>query len=177
MKPLYKGLLLAALHIALVCTLGAKLLYDRAHRPRIWIKSAIHDPDLPIRGKYLGLTIEVPAEGFTSRMRTLPYNGGSKDYEFFSPSRCDLVLRSNQLVAIGNEEGEFWSNVYRRDGNVVANINGEAAYFLPEHSTGPILRTSGEELWFEATIPQKGPPRPIRLGIKKNGVLTPLPTN
>jgi hypothetical protein len=60
---------------------------------------------------------------------------------------------------------------------MVANINGETAYFLPEHSTGPILHTSGEELWIEATIPRKGPPRPIRLGIKKDGVLTPWPTD
>ena len=65
MKPLYKGILLAALHVSLVCTLGAKLLYDRAHRPRIWVKSAIYDPNLPIRGKYLSLTVEAPAEGFT----------------------------------------------------------------------------------------------------------------
>jgi hypothetical protein len=177
MKPLYKGLLLAALHVALVCTLGAKLLYDRAHRPRIWIKSAIYDPNLPIRGKYLALSIEVPAEGFSSRMQTLPYANASKDYEFFSPSRCDLVLRGNRLVAVANEDGEFWANVHRRDADMVANINGETAYFLPEHSTEPILRTRGEELWIEATIPRKGPPRPIRLGIKKDGVLTPLPTD
>jgi len=54
-------------------------------------------------------------------------------------------------------------------------VNGETAYFLPEHKSGPILHDRNEELWFEATIPRKGPPRPIRLGIKKNGVLTPLP--
>jgi len=70
MKPLYKSLLLAALQVSLVCTLGAKLLYERAHRPRVWIKSAVYDPNLPIRGKYLSLMMELPAEGFTSRMQT-----------------------------------------------------------------------------------------------------------
>lgn len=60
MKPVYKGILLAALQVALVCTLGAKLLYDRAHRPRIWIKAAIFDPELPVRGRYLSLNVGPP---------------------------------------------------------------------------------------------------------------------
>ena len=173
MKPLYKGILLAALHVSLVCTLGAKLLYDRAHRPRIWVKSAIYDPNLPIRGKYLSLTVEAPAEGFTGHTQTMGYGDRSQTYESFSPSRCDLVLRGDHLVAVGNEDGEFWVNVRRRDQELVANVNGETADFLPEHDLGPILRAHGDELWFEATIPRKGPPRPIRLGIKRNGVLTP----
>jgi hypothetical protein len=174
MKILYKGLLLALLQIGIVSTLGAKLLYDRAHRPRVWIKSAIYDPNLPIRGKYLALNIEVPAEGFASRMQTSPYGPGSNPYESFSPNRCDLVLRGNQLIAVANEQGEFWANVSRRNQDVVAVISGEMAYFLPEHNNGPMLRNRGEELWIEATIPRKGPPRPVRLGIKRDGILTAL---
>ncbi len=174
MKTMYKGLLLAFLQIGIVSTLGAKLLYDRAHRPRVWVKSAIYDPNLPIRGKYLALNIEVPAEGFASSMRYLTNRSGSQSYEFFSPNRCDLVLRGNQLVAVANEQGEFWANVSRRNQAVVAVISGETAYFLPEHENGPVLHGRGEELWIEATVPRKGPPRPIRLGIKKDGVIAPL---
>lgn len=174
MKPLYKGLLLAALQVAIVCTLGAKLLYDRAHRPRVWIKSAIYDPELPIRGKYLALSIEVPAEGFTSSMQSY---GGTGSTEVFSPDRCNLVLRGDHLVAVANHDGEFWLNwgSIRQSGDgLVVIINGETAYFLPEHGSGPLLHGRNEELWIEATIPRKGPPRPLRLGIKKDGVLTPL---
>lgn len=178
MRLLYKGLLLAAFHIAIVSTLGAKLVYDRAHRPRIWIKSAIYDPDLPIRGKYLALSFEVPAEGFTSKMQPWNYGNNSGVNEIFSPNRCDLVLQGTQLVAVANENGDYWLNwgaLQRRDRGVVAVIGGETAYFLPEHKNGPVLHNRGEELWIEATIPRKGPPRPIRLGIKKDGVLTPWP--
>ncbi len=176
MKPIYKGLLLASLQVAIVCTLGAKLLYDRAHRPRVWIKSAIYDPNLPIRGKYLALSLEVPAEGFTSRMESWPNYGigNTKPHEVFGPNRCNLVLRGNQLVAVAKEDGEFTANVLRRNNDLVAVIWGETAYFLPEHSPGPLLRNRGEELWIEATIPRKGPPRPIRLAIKRDGVLSPL---
>jgi hypothetical protein len=84
------------------------------------------------------------------------------------------VLRGDHLVAVGNELGEFFANVQKRDNNLVAVINGETAYFLPEHRSGPIPRNRGEELWIEATVPRKGPPRPVRLGIKKDGVLTPV---
>jgi hypothetical protein len=177
MKPLYKGLLLAALHIAIVCSLGAKLLYDRAHRPRVWIKGASYDPELPIRGKYLALSMEVPAEGFTSGMQSWNYGGKSGSNEVFNPNRCDLVLRGDHLVAVANEDGEYWLNTgnIRRSGDgLIAVVTGETAYFLPEHSSGPLLRNRGEELWIEATIPRKGPPRPIRLGMKKDGVLKPL---
>jgi hypothetical protein len=48
------------------------------------------------------------------------------------------------------------------------------AYFIPEHVPDPSRRVAGEELWVEVTLPRKGPPRPIRLGVKKEGVLTPL---
>jgi hypothetical protein len=176
MKSFYKGMLLATLQVGIVSTLGAKLLYDRAHRPRVWIKSAVYDPNLPIRGKYLSLNIEVPAEGFTRTMQSRIYGGNTGSDEVFSPNRCDLLLRGDHLVAIANENGEFWlnwGNIRHSSDGLVAIINGETTYFLPEHSSGPRL-TRGEELWIEATVPRKGPPRPIRLAIKKDGVLTPL---
>lgn len=167
MNALYKGLLIAALHLAIVSSLGAKLLYDRSSRPHIWIKSAVFDPNLPIRGKYLSLSIEVPAEGFESQMQNFATNE-------YSGYRCNLVLRGGQLIAIAANDGEFWANLQKRESGTAAIINGEIAYFLPEHRNGPILHDRSEELWIEATIPRKGPPRPLRLGIKKNGVLTPL---
>ncbi len=182
MKMFHKGLLLAAIHVGLVCTLGAKLLYDRAYRPRVWIRAAIYDPDLPIRGKYLALRIEVPAEGFMSRMipsggtsiRSNEADASDGSNEIFSPTRCNLILRDNQLVAVANQDGEFWANIHHHNAGLVAVINGETAYFLPEHKFGPLLRNPSEELWIEATIPRRGPPRPIRLGIKKDGVLATL---
>jgi hypothetical protein len=48
------------------------------------------------------------------------------------------------------------------------------AYFIPEHVPDPSRRAPGEELWVEVSVPAKGSPRPIRLGVKKDGVLTPL---
>lgn len=53
------------------------------------------------------------------------------------------------------------------------------AYFIPEHVPDPSARPAGEELWVECTIPRKGPPRPIRLGVrqKSGGEIRPLQLN
>lgn len=93
------------------------------------------------------------------------------------PNRGDLVLRGSQLFAVANEQGEYWVNVRETDAGLVAVVGTTTTYFLPEHSPDPSRRPQGEELWMEATIPRKGPPRPIRLGVKKGGVLTPLPAD
>ena len=47
-------------------------------------------------------------------------------------------------------------------------------YFIPEHVQDPTIRTQGEELWVEVTVPPKGLPRPKQVGVKKDGRLTPL---
>jgi hypothetical protein len=178
MKVAYKGLFLAALHVALVSSLGAKLLYDRAHRPRVWIKVAPRDPDMPIRGRYLSLSIEVPTEGFTFRSQPSYYlkdkDGKPVMEEVITPMRCSLVLRNGELTAVAREDGDFWIGMRRRQEVSTVVVNSQTVYFIPEHASDPSRRVAGEELWMEATIPRKGPPRPIRLGVKKNGVLTPL---
>jgi len=180
MNKLSKGLLLALLQVLLVCTLGAKLLYDRSHRPHIWIKVSTLDPDLPIRGRYLSLNLEVPAQGFSLRPMTSLYvkdkDGKPLVQEIPEPSRGNLVLQGEQLVEVGDRNGEYSAIIRRRDGGMFAIVNPDTTYFLPEHGLDPSRRQPGEELWIDATIPRKGPPRPIRLGIKKDGVLTPLPS-
>ena len=181
MKPLYRGLLLALLHLLIVSSLGAKLLYDRGHRPRAWIKVAPVDPNLPIRGRYLALNLEVPAEGFSVRMQTSPWqkdkDGKPLMEEITTPSNCDLVLRNQQLIAVANEYGEYWIRTRHSDDTLLVIVPSQTAFFIPEHLPDPSRRVAGEELWIEATIPRKGPPRPIRLGVKKDGVITPLAIN
>ena len=49
-------------------------------------------------------------------------------------------------------------------------------FFLPEH-TLPFEKQARSDLWVEVTIPRKGPPRPIQLGLKKDGRIEPLQIN
>lgn len=53
-----KGLLLGALHVILVLSLGAKLLIDRHRYPRVWAETIPYDPDSPIRGRYLAARLQ-----------------------------------------------------------------------------------------------------------------------
>jgi len=46
MNSLRKGIVLGALQCALFLSLTGKLLYDRAMRPRIWVKTMPWDPNL-----------------------------------------------------------------------------------------------------------------------------------
>ncbi len=175
MKPLYKGLLLGVIQVALVASLGGKMLYDRATRPRVWVLTAPYDPDLPIRGRYLGLTLQVPASGFPPLPQPAnPIQGRVWAWQLVQ-RQAELRSENGQLIAVPSEKENAISVRLRMVNNaMVANIAEPVLYFIPEHAEISQRRPAGEELWVEVTLPRKGPPRPIRLGVKKNGVLTPL---
>ena len=161
MSPtLRKGLIVAALHVALVASLGAKMLADRAMRPRVWARVAPYDPDLPLRGRYVRMAIEAPADPSVH----------SDYYGFFKP-----VIRNDELIFVpaGPRDGLHGMSE-QRDGRFVVRLGEALAFFIPEHVPDPSIRPAGEELWVEVTLPRRGPPRPIRLGIKKAGALTPI---
>ena len=159
-----KGLVVAALHVAIVAGVGAKLLVDRATRPRVWARTAPYDPDLPIRGRYVQLRLEaVPGPGFDA---PLAYD-----------RTVALSARDGRLVATPSESGANRARISSRDGERIALLAMPVAYFLPEHIPDPSVRQPGEELWVEVTEPRAGPPRPIRLGVRRNAVLTPLDIN
>lgn len=154
-----KGVIVAAIHLALVASLGAKLLVDRATRPRVWARVAPIDPNLPIRGRYVRLAVEGIAENLDSANGsdvTLTARGGTL---VFQPSPTDSGLTAR---------------VVDRDGRRVAVLNQPLAFFIPEHVPDPSIRAPGEELWVEVTLPRRGAPRPIRLGVMKDLTLTPL---
>jgi hypothetical protein len=71
---------------------------------------------------------------------------------------------------------EFRSGDYiTRTAGDYALISPPVAYFISDKADDPSRHLlPGQELWVEATIPPHGHPRPIRLGIKHNAVLTPI---
>lgn len=271
MKPLHKGLIVALVHLVLVSTLGAKLLYDRRTRPRVWVKSAPYDPSLPIRGRYVRLRLELHARGFTDLERqrkraTLgvedgrlvasptdspdgqwvgrPFRaGGNRGRALASalgipalwsvapPFATHLSVKggaivntlkpesaaqaaglaaNDVIVSVGEQAVSSPADLYRmfeerqgkreiplqvlrgherlsllivrkdvvdsRDESSRALFLSEpVAFFIPEHVPDPSRRPPGEALWVEVTLPRKGPPRPIRLGVSKHGgAITPL---
>ncbi len=156
MTGLMKGLILCGVQTAMVLSIGGKMLLDRATLPRLWVRAAPYDPNAPIRGRYVRLTIDTEARGFPA--------GAIYDQARYTVEDNKLVARPASTDGTGTMVS-----------NRVAPV--QVAYFIPEHIPDPSRRAAGEELWAEVTVPRHGPPRPIQLGVKKNGVLTPLPLN
>lgn len=152
---LKKALIVTLLHVALVLSLGGKLLYDRMTRPRVWVRTALVDPNLPIRGRYLTLNLEVKAPWFDEK----------KEYQ----SDVQLSVVDGQLVATrtDTDTGVLVRKGWQR-GSITETVvlNPQLAFFIPEHAEIGLNRRPGDELWAEVTIPKKGPPRPIQLAIK-----------
>jgi hypothetical protein len=72
------------------------------------------------------------------------------------------------------DAGANLARISARDDTRIALLAIPVAFFIPEHIPDPSIRQPGEELWVELTVPRDGPPRPIRLGVRRNGVLMPI---
>ncbi len=172
MKPWIKGLVIAVVQVGLVASLGAKLLYDRATQPRVWVLTAPYDPSLPIRGRYVRLGLVVEPKGLKEPQ-------ARKERQPRQP--VILRLEGERLVAeaypqeAGDRPSKLHVRFAWRDGKRLAVLDEAVAFFIPEHIPDPARRPPGEELWVEVTVPKEGPPRPIRLGVKKDeGPIVPL---
>ena len=157
-----RGLLLALAQLLLVAGIGAKLLVDRERLPRVWVEAPAFDPALPIRGRYANLTLAVlPADGRTA-------SGAGAWFD------ARLEVRDGQLTAVPERGGPVLVRSQARAGAARWVLAEPALFFLPEHAADPTRRAAGEELWVEVTVPDNGPPRPIRLGVRRGAAIEPL---
>lgn len=157
------GLWLAAAHAALVGSLGLKLLADRARLPHGWARTQPFDPSTPLRGRYVRLGLEIP-------MASVDTTRGP-----YAESGVRLEVHADRLVGAIDDSATSPRLQLRHDGSRwSARLSQPVAFFIPEHVPDPSIRPAGEELWAEVTVPHRGPPRPIRLGVMRNGRLAPL---
>jgi uncharacterized membrane-anchored protein len=175
MTALIKGLVIGAIQVAIVSSLGVKLLVDRNTRPRVWVRTAPVDPDLPIRGRYVRLRIEAQASSDFRSASGVATPGG------LPWNRVSVLLSERNGHLVATPDRTNWSNVRAQPtarvdekGEPLVLLYEPVAYFIPEHATDPSVRSPGEELWVEVTVPRAGLPRPIRLGVKKDGMITPI---
>lgn len=170
MSRLMKGVALALVQVLIMGSVAAKLMVDRARYPRVWVETAPYDPDLPIRGRYVRLAAVVEVSG-----KGVPNDPPIEDdgFDRFTYFQGRLELRGNpgRLVAVPDESGRhsFSSGFCGRQESCIV-LDRPLAFFIPEHIPDPSIREEGEELWVEVTVPPKGAPRPIRLGVKKESI-------
>jgi hypothetical protein len=184
MKPLTKSVVVALIQVLIVCSLGAKLLYDRRTRPQAWFLTQRYDPNLPIRGRYLSLQVEVkdprsPEEvqrKFASEIQ-MYQNQRYATFYGFGQECGSIALRDGSPVAEFDDSRSYgcenlgfqrWNS---SNGPTVLRVMEPVLFFISDKAKAkdPSWLARGDELWVLATIPRKGPPRPIALGLKKAG--------
>ena len=174
MTAVYKGLLLAAIQVVVVLSLGAKLLYDRQTRPRAWVQTEVYDPELPVRGRYVSERLRIPAQGFDYTESPRPNTSAW----YLNRRWAYLTIRDGQLIAEaqGKESGVWIYLQKEKDGTLTGVTDEPVLLFISDAAKVPIVKVD-QQIWVEVTIPKHGPPRPIQLGLKSDGVLTPLNLN
>jgi hypothetical protein len=157
-----RGVIVGLVQVALALSVAGKYLRDRAILPRAWARVAPVDPELPIRGRYLRLRLIVVDSGLAARP------GPETRW-----SRAKLTAEHGALVARPSDT-ESTILVSRVPRDSAWSLVEPVAFFLPEHAPDPSRRAAGGELWAQVSVPRSGSPRPVSLGVRRAGVLTPL---
>jgi hypothetical protein len=181
--------------LCLVSSIAAKYLVQRSTCPRVWARAAIVDPESIMRGRYLALQVSVDGCQSTlpsAKMAQMPHdlNGVplGNTYRVQSPIpvwfAASLKVQDNKLVAIRIPDAGDQSK-----GQMVQAIPGmpcdsmhlrdSVDFYLPEHAAVPPASspTSAREFWVEVTVPPNGPPRPLQLAVKEDGLWKPVPVD
>lgn len=168
MRPVTRGLLVALLQVLIVAAVGGKLLYDRQVLPKVWVRTAGVDPELPIRGRYVSLRLVVQADGLEL--------SAESSRERYRVHPVKLAIVDGALHAVALADGADTGGSYPAESMVqqLATPTGPAwalvqpiAFYLPEDAPDPSHLAAGETLWAEVTVPTDGPPRPLRLEVRQ----------
>ena len=164
-----RAIVLTVIQCLLVSSIAAKFLYERITCPRVWVRAAQYDPELPMRGRYLALSPEVDVCSLN-----LHAPAANQPPRWYNGHPVQLIARDGQLVAI-DAEGRLPRGDYQRvtmtDKTACnrARVFPGMDYFIPEHAQSLFPLKPGQELWAEVTVPPSGPPRPIQLALSDHG--------
>jgi hypothetical protein len=170
-------LTLLAVQLALVLSIAGKYVYERKVCPRVWVRTAQVDPNLPLRGRYLALRLAVDACALprdSSTWTSWDMNGMG-EWRW----RVRPVAREGKLVvepAGDRTQPELTEELRLLKDQPCdrAALPDAAEYFIGDRARSPFPLKTGEELWVEVTVPPAGPPRPIQLAISDEKGFRPL---
>jgi hypothetical protein len=190
MKFSKTSIVLLLIQLMLVSSVAAKYLYQRRSCPRVWVRAAAYDPELPIRGRYLSLQLTV--DGCESTLPSalhaiFPRNsdgttrkgGFHVNWQGAVSFRAKLKVEGNRLLAIRIPEADLTSKgvgvtAWPDSSCDAMRLDEPVDFYIAEHVKDPSWLKPGQELWIEVTIPPQGPPRPLQLALKQDGVWKPL---
>jgi hypothetical protein len=169
MTPRARAIVLVVIQCVLVSSIAVKYLYERVTCPRVWVRAAQYDPEVPMRGRYLALSPQVDVCGLKPATESrMSQSEWSQTFE------VKLVARDGKLVAEDASKklprGDYqWVRTSQLTPCNRAASWPAVDYFIPEHARSPFPLQSGQELWVEVTVPPSGPPRPIQLALSDSG--------
>jgi len=183
------SVVLLVIQLALVSSIAAKYLYQRWRSPSVWTRAAAVDPELPMRGRYLALRLNVngcqstlPSAKFATFPRDV--NGAVKPGPYvLRPQpvmfRANLKVENNQLFAVrieGQEDSYAGEQVSAAPSASCdqMQLSEPVDFYIADTAKSPLPLAAGQELWIDVTVPPTGPPRPLQLAIKDNGAWKPL---
>lgn len=189
MKFARVSIALLVFQTVIVSSVALKYLYQRATCPRVWTRTAAYDPSLVMRGRYLSLQLMVDGCGSTlpsAKNAQYPRNVEgvpSGNFNINAPQtvwfQARLAVKGNKLTVIRVTESETSaaSQTVSAPPGIPCDqmrLSNPVDFYIAEHANDPTWLKRGQELWIEVTVPPKGPPRPLQLALKDNGVWKPL---
>lgn len=190
MKLSKTSLALLVIQLGLVSTVGAKYLYQRWNSPRVWTRVAINEPLLAMHGRDLRLQMTVdgcqstlPLASQASFPRNVDGTTRAGNFSVVAPKYIEfparLKVENNRLEAIRIPESDSFPLGIRVRATPGMPcdfflINEPLNFYLAESVPTPLPIQAGQELWIEVTVPPQGPPRPLQLALKQDGIWKPL---
>jgi hypothetical protein len=165
--PVVSGLVIAAVHAAIVLSLGVQAAIGRDRLPRAWAQAAAGARSNRVHGRYITLNlVPVTDAGLKPRVDLI------NDRTVARRTPIALEARDGRLLAHAAVASRV--DLVRVNTSESGMIGDRLDYFLPPGAPDPMPLLGAGQLWVEASVPAQGPPRPLRLGVMRNGRIEPI---
>ncbi len=174
MKLRRPGLTVAAAQLLLVAGLFVTLDLNQRSLPTVWVPIPEFFPSTWSGGARIWLSLEVvPADGRypepTPDFGPLPRRSAFHAFHLFiSHNRLTAEIAKNRL-------GFYVTSKRDPDGRMHLMLPRVVSVVVPADAPAPPRAENGDEFLVEVAVPNSGAPRPVRLGIRRNGVLRVFP--
>jgi len=181
---------LVVVQLLLVSAIAGKYAWQRWRCPRVWTRSVAIDPELPMRGRYL--RVQLVVDGCESTLPSAKAAQFPRDVNGAAIAgrygirpvgvvdfQGELKVADNKLMAVKIEDPakaeagqaiSAWPGAECDEMRLASPVD----FFIAEDAPSPLPVKQGQALWVEVTVPPKGPPRPLQMALKDNGVWKPL---
>lgn len=184
------SLALLVVQVALVSTLAASYAWQRHAYPHVWTRAYGYDPQLPLSGRYLSLLPAVdgcPSTLPSAKQALFPRDvtGAAKPGPYTIQPAPNLEFTASLQVRNGTLQAVYIQNEEERHlGQFVIAQPGKSChdmrlavpvnFYIPDNTPGLFPLKPNQELWIELTVTPQGPPRPLQLALKSDGLWKPL---